>query len=85
MAPMEVETVATVGARKWSPGSWRSCETLQMATYEDQDQYAKVMSKLSKVPPLVQAGEGRRVQCGEGGTEGCTVLHEEVKRQRRRG
>ena len=58
MAPMEVETVATVGARKWSPGSWRSCETLQMATYEDsQDSYAATMDKLSKVPPLVQPGE----------------------------
>lgn len=50
--------MATVGARKWSPGSWRSCETLQMATYEDsQDSYAATMDKLSKVPPLVQPGE----------------------------
>jgi hypothetical protein len=28
--------IATIAARpKWAPGSWRKCESLQMAEYED--------------------------------------------------
>uniref|UniRef100_A0A7S2NEL1 Phospho-2-dehydro-3-deoxyheptonate aldolase n=1 Tax=Haptolina brevifila TaxID=156173 RepID=A0A7S2NEL1_9EUKA len=46
-----------VAARQWKPDSWRSYEALQMATYEDQDAYSKVMNKLAVVPPLVHAAE----------------------------
>jgi len=52
------DIVGTVAARPWKPGSWRDCaETLQMATYDDPEAYAKVMDKLSKVPPLVHSEE----------------------------
>ena len=57
---MEVDAAGIVGqvlSRTWSPASWRECESLQMATYDDQAAYNEVMDKLSKVPPLVQAGE----------------------------
>jgi len=57
---MEVEpsdVVAAVGARKWSPGSWRNYEALQMAQYDDKAAYDSVIAKLSKVPPLVTASE----------------------------
>ena len=57
---MEVEAAGIVGqvlSRAWSPSSWRDCESLQMATYDDQAAYNEVMDKLSKVPPLVQASE----------------------------
>jgi len=57
---MECESTsvtAQVAARTWAPNSWRQYEVLQMATYEDQVKYNAVVDKLSKVPPLVQAGE----------------------------
>ena len=59
MAAMDVESaVKTVAARTWAPNSWRNYECLQMATYEDNAAaYEAVTSKLSKVPPLVQAAE----------------------------
>ena len=48
---------SVIAKRVWSPGSWRNCESLQMAEYDDKELYAKVMGKLSKVPPLVHAVE----------------------------
>jgi 3-deoxy-7-phosphoheptulonate synthase len=57
-----IDAKATIAARTWSPGSWRACEALQMAEYDDKAQYAKVMDKLSKVPPLVHAVEVDRLQ-----------------------
>jgi 3-deoxy-7-phosphoheptulonate synthase len=41
----------------WTPSSWKSKKALQMAEYEDKTAYAKVMDKLSKLPPLVQPTE----------------------------
>ena len=63
MAAMDVESaVKTVAARTWAPNSWRNYECLQMATYEDDAAaYEAVTSKLSKVPPLVQASEALRI------------------------
>jgi len=52
-----MEVPDQVAAREWKPGSWRSCEVQQMATYEDQEAYSKVISKLSALPPLVMASE----------------------------
>jgi len=57
---MEIEPadiVAAVAARKWAPASWRTYESLQMATYDDKAAYDAVIAKLSKVPPLVTAYE----------------------------
>jgi len=47
--------------RTWTPGSWRAYESLQMATYDDKDTYAKVMAKLSKVPGLIHHAEADRL------------------------
>jgi len=55
------DTVQTVAARPWSPGSWRSFECCQMAVYEDQEELKTVLEKLSKVPPLVHATEVDRL------------------------
>ena len=49
--------VDEVRSRAWKPNSWRAFEALQMAEYEDKDTYDRVITKLSKVPPLVQASE----------------------------
>jgi 3-deoxy-7-phosphoheptulonate synthase len=57
-----IDAKAVIAGRKWSPGSWRACEALQMAEYDDKAQYAKVMDKLSKVPPLVHALEVDKLQ-----------------------
>jgi 3-deoxy-7-phosphoheptulonate synthase len=54
---MMCDSVDEVRSRVWKPSSWRAFEALQMAEYEDKDTYNKVMLKLSKVPPLVQASE----------------------------
>jgi len=51
------EVVKTVLARKWSPSSWQALESLQMAEYDDKAAETKVLSKLSKLPGLVQAAE----------------------------
>ena len=48
---------ATIAARTWSPSSWRSLESLQMASYEAADAPEKIFDKLSKLPPLVQSTE----------------------------
>lgn len=52
-----MSALETIEARKWSPGSWRGLESLQMAEYEDKALEASVLAKLSKLPPLVQPAE----------------------------
>lgn len=44
-------------AKAWSPSSWRPLPPVQMAEYEDTELTAKVLDKLSKLPPLVQPSE----------------------------
>jgi len=61
---MEIDdsaVIAEVRKREWTPGSWRGLECQQMATYDDQATYDSVMSKLSKLPPLVQPAEVNRL------------------------
>lgn len=41
----------------WTPSSWQKYPKIQMAEYEDKDLTAKVLAKLSSLPPLVQAAE----------------------------
>lgn len=45
----------------WEPASWRALESAQMATYDDKAAYDSVINKLSKLPPLVQPGECKRL------------------------
>ena len=48
--------------KNWSKNSWRSKPILQVPEYDDQDQLEKVESRLASYPPLVFAGEARRLK-----------------------
>jgi 3-deoxy-7-phosphoheptulonate synthase len=49
-------------ASSWTPGSWRSKPVSQMPEYPDAEALARVEKQLSVYPPLVFAGEARRLQ-----------------------
>ncbi|MCH8684347.1 class II 3-deoxy-7-phosphoheptulonate synthase [Pedomonas mirosovicensis] len=46
----------------WTPDSWRSFEARQMPTYNDPQALADVEKELQSYPPLVFAGEARRLK-----------------------
>lgn len=46
----------------WTPDSWRSKPILQQPTYQDQEHLNKVLSELKSYPPLVFAGEAKRLK-----------------------
>ncbi|MFY9287973.1 MAG: 3-deoxy-7-phosphoheptulonate synthase, partial [Alphaproteobacteria bacterium] len=48
--------------QNWSPNSWRSKTAKQMPTYADQNVLRAVETRLAKLPPLVFAGEARRLK-----------------------
>ncbi|RMF09695.1 MAG: 3-deoxy-7-phosphoheptulonate synthase class II, partial [Alphaproteobacteria bacterium] len=54
-------------ANNWSPSSWRDKPALQMPVYTDRAAVEAVESQLRNYPPLVFAGEARRLkkQLGE--------------------
>lgn len=47
---------------KWTKESWRELNILQQPEYEDKAKLKEVESKLASLPPLVFAGEARRLQ-----------------------
>jgi 3-deoxy-7-phosphoheptulonate synthase len=47
---------------KWSPDSWRDKEIRQVPRYPDEAALAEVEAQLSRFPPLVFAGEARRLK-----------------------
>ena len=47
---------------RWSPDSWRSKPAKQMPTYPDPSKVEAVEQRLSSYPPLVYAGEARRLK-----------------------
>jgi 3-deoxy-7-phosphoheptulonate synthase len=49
-------------ARDWAPDSWRSRPIQQAPAYADRAQLARVEERLRKCPPLVFAGEARRLK-----------------------
>jgi 3-deoxy-7-phosphoheptulonate synthase len=49
-------------ARSWSPESWRARPVQQMPHYDDADALARVEAQLQRYPPLVFAGEARRLE-----------------------
>ncbi len=49
-------------ASSWTPGSWRSKPVSQMPEYPDAEALARVEKQLSVYPPLVFAGEARRLK-----------------------
>eukprot|EP00931_Biecheleriopsis_adriatica_P030433 TRINITY_DN17941_c0_g1_i3.p1 TRINITY_DN17941_c0_g1~~TRINITY_DN17941_c0_g1_i3.p1 ORF type:complete len:442 (-),score=119.53 TRINITY_DN17941_c0_g1_i3:102-1427(-) len=46
----------------WTPSSWRSLPKHQMAEYEDKELTEKVLTKIGKLPPLVQPKECERLK-----------------------
>ncbi|HEU0117503.1 MAG TPA: 3-deoxy-7-phosphoheptulonate synthase class II [Alphaproteobacteria bacterium] len=48
--------------QNWTPESWRSKQAKQLPTYDDQGALKKAEERLAKMPPLVFAGEARRLK-----------------------
>jgi 3-deoxy-7-phosphoheptulonate synthase len=48
--------------RPWNPNSWRDCPIRQVPTYPDQDKLADMEARIGRYPPLVFAGEARRLK-----------------------
>ncbi|MDD3602031.1 MAG: 3-deoxy-7-phosphoheptulonate synthase class II [Sulfurovum sp.] len=46
----------------WTPGSWRNFPIKQQPTYIDKEELKKVENELSSYPPLIFAGEARRLK-----------------------
>jgi 3-deoxy-7-phosphoheptulonate synthase len=53
-------------ARPWTPDSWRACPIRQVPSYPDQTRLADMERKIGKYPPLVFAGEARRLKADLG-------------------
>jgi 3-deoxy-7-phosphoheptulonate synthase len=51
----------TRGVREWSPQSWRSRPALQQPEWPDAGALERVLKSLNAVPPLVFAGEARKL------------------------
>lgn len=49
-------------AENWTPQSWRGKDIKQVPTYRDQDALKEVEAQLAAQPPLVFAGEARRLK-----------------------
>ncbi|KZL17789.1 Phospho-2-dehydro-3-deoxyheptonate aldolase [Pseudovibrio axinellae] len=49
-------------AEKWTPDSWRSKPIVQVPDYPDKEAVADVESRLATYPPLVFAGEARKLK-----------------------
>ncbi|MGH0004445.1 class II 3-deoxy-7-phosphoheptulonate synthase [Pseudovibrio ascidiaceicola] len=49
-------------ADKWTPDSWRSKPIVQVPDYPDKEAVADVESRLATYPPLVFAGEARKLK-----------------------
>jgi len=54
--------MASSGSPQWFPGSWRTLEAAQQPAWPDQEALHGVESILSGLPPLVFAGEARRLR-----------------------
>jgi 3-deoxy-7-phosphoheptulonate synthase len=48
--------------KKWSPNSWRGMPISQVPAYPDQDALAETEKQLASYPPLVFAGEARKLK-----------------------
>jgi 3-deoxy-7-phosphoheptulonate synthase len=48
--------------RPWDPNSWRDCPIRQVPTYPDLAKLAEMEARVGKYPPLVFAGEARRLK-----------------------
>jgi 3-deoxy-7-phosphoheptulonate synthase len=49
-------------AKAWTPGSWRNLPVMQLPVYDDHAKLADVEKQLAGYPPLVFAGEARKLK-----------------------
>ncbi|GAC88480.1 3-deoxy-7-phosphoheptulonate synthase [Gluconobacter thailandicus F149-1 = NBRC 100600] len=56
------KTQTSDNTMSWSPASWRSRPIVQAPSYEDEAALAAVETRLHRYPPLVFAGEARRLK-----------------------
>jgi 3-deoxy-7-phosphoheptulonate synthase len=56
-----LETTEETAAARWHPASWRDYEATQLPTWPDPAVADEVHAELRKLPPLVFAGEARRL------------------------
>ena len=49
-------------SEKWTPSSWRGKPIVQVPDYPDSDSLAAVEARLATYPPLVFAGEARKLK-----------------------
>jgi 3-deoxy-7-phosphoheptulonate synthase len=56
----------TPGSQGWSPTGWRSLSAVQQPDWPDQAAVDAVLAQVSKLPPLVFAGEARTLQSALG-------------------
>src|SRR5215475_4326280 len=49
-------------AKAWTPGSWRDLPVMQLPVYDDLAKLADVEKQLAGYPPLVFAGEARKLK-----------------------
>src|SRR6201993_4974591 len=48
--------------RSWTPNSWRDCPIRQVPAYPDPEKLADMETRIGRSPPLVFAGEARRLK-----------------------
>jgi 3-deoxy-7-phosphoheptulonate synthase len=58
---MDTITPAQI-ASGWTPSSWRNCPIRQVPSYPDEAKLAAMEARLTRFPPLVFAGEARRLK-----------------------
>jgi 3-deoxy-7-phosphoheptulonate synthase len=56
------KSASAAAARPWNPNSWRDCPIRQVPTYPDVTRLEDMEARLGKYPPLVFAGEARRLK-----------------------
>ncbi|MGH7117976.1 MAG: class II 3-deoxy-7-phosphoheptulonate synthase, partial [Acetobacteraceae bacterium] len=54
--------MADARRREWTPDSWRGCPVRQAPAYPDAAALARTEARLARFPPLVFAGEARRLK-----------------------
>jgi 3-deoxy-7-phosphoheptulonate synthase len=59
---MDTLTPANLLNSGWTPDSWRACPIRQVPSYPDTAKLASMEARLSRFPPLVFAGEARRLR-----------------------
>jgi 3-deoxy-7-phosphoheptulonate synthase len=59
---MDTTIPVRTGNEDWTPDSWRSCPIRQVPSYPDEAKLAAMEARLTRFPPLVFAGEARRLK-----------------------